>query len=104
MGSMDEIENANITSTNIGPENHGIFTAGLMLSGAGWGQGFGNYALKHSDHAYHFINGVIKAVGVELWENLPGKVCRVKRDNGLIIAVGHIVEDRWYEPRVDLKA
>lgn len=100
---MSDIENAKIMSTHLGPEDHGIFTASLLLTGPGWGQGFGNYNLKYSDHAYRFITGVLEAVGVDNWELLSGKLCRVKRDNGLIVAIGNVLENRWFEPRAVLQ-
>ncbi len=96
----DEILNARIESTHLGLEDHGIFTFMLMMKfSESSGQGFGGYALPPNAASMNIIAGIIKAVGVEKWEDLRGKYCRVKRDNGLLRAVGHIVEDRWMDMR-----
>jgi hypothetical protein len=101
-------ENAKIVNTFLGREDHGIFTASLSLAGNGWGQGFGNYSLDgpgpdntRVGHGFgiDFIAGVLTVLGVERWEKLPGTHCRVRREGGLIVAIGHIVEERWFEPR-----
>lgn len=59
-------------------------------------QSFGNWDLR-----VHGINPVIRVceiVGVESWEQLQGKHCRVVRENGLLKGIGHIVKDTWYYP------
>jgi len=93
------IENAIIKSTALGIEAVRYLTAWLYLEGEGWGQGYGGFAL--TDKAAHVcIEGVLKTLRVEKWEDLPGKAIRFKRDEpfGDISAIGHIVEDRWFEP------
>ena len=108
-----DIANARINSTMLGIEDHGIFTAWLTLSGEGWGQGFGGYALDSYDavlgrridsngYGLEFVRGVMRAVGVDSWEKLKGSLVRVEREDGLIVGIGHIVDDMWFYPR-DLK-
>ena len=122
----DEIVNAKIEKTFLGLEDHGIMTAMLTMTWGCNGQGFGGYCLKHSA-MYVFVNGVLKAVGVEQWEDLKGKYVRLHRSgtqglpsyshreaiyliakkrnlmseivyNGKIDGIGHIVEERWFYP------
>lgn len=106
-----ETINARIKSTMIGYEDHGIMTAYLMLEYDGCGQGFGGYGLDEPGldggdrmptiYCGAFIQEVLKAVGVSKWEDLPGKIIRVKKKdkwNGSILAVGNVIEDKWFYP------
>lgn len=118
---MTEIENAKIDRTAITVEDHGIFTVGVMLSGPGWAQsiparcfGSGRAITINQDGKIdfnettataetaiafrRFLCGIMAAVGAESWEDVAGKVCKIKRENGLIVAVGHIIENRWFHP------
>lgn len=92
--------NATIELTSICLESHGIPTFNLELTQGCTHQGFGNYDLRH--YGADPLFRIIKAVGVECWEDLPGKHVRIRRDKegagSRIIAIGHIVEDKWYEP------
>lgn len=94
------ISNATIDSTSIRLESHGIPTFCLHLSQGALHQGFGNYDLR--DYGADPLFQILKVVGVECWEDLPGKHMRIRRDKegagGIIRAIGHIVEDKWYEP------
>jgi hypothetical protein len=73
-----------IRSTRLGPEDHGIFTATLILDS---GSSFGGYSL---DEPFHGTNGrmvrrvgtgfgmdhvmqIMWAVGVDRWESLVGR-------------------------------
>ena len=89
-----EIENAKITTTLIGLEDHGIFSIAINFEGEGWGQGTGCYYA--SGDVERWIKGVIDVLGVQSWESLPNKLVRVKRQDGLLIAVGDIFKDKWF--------
>lgn len=105
----DEIINAKITSTHLGFEDHGMFSFMLSMQWDGTGQGFGGYRLDRYDHAQKcsvgtasgmdIIIGILNAVGVEKWEDLEGKYCRIKRAKGMIQAVGHITDGKWFDMR-----
>ncbi len=92
------IENARITDTWLGYEGHGILTAYLTIQGDGWGQSFGGYGLgPGGKHMAVFVNETLKTVGVEKWEDLNGKPIRVDHEiNGTMKAIGHIIEDKWF--------
>lgn len=108
-----EIVNAKITSTNLGFEDHAIFTFWLSLDYGNGGQGFGGYALdewvkekkKRIDSrgiGLELIRAILETVGVEKWEDIKGQYIRVKREsiwNGKIISIGHLIEDKWFEPK-----
>ena len=109
--TTQETENAIIEGTMLGIEDHGILTAFVNVKGKGWGQGFGGFSHDHGatkpiGHASlaTFVRGVLDALGVETWERLKGVTCRVRWNegkwNGSISAIGHIVEDKWFEPKV----
>ena len=107
MSRQTEIVNAKITGTMLGIEDHGIFTAYIFTEWAGSGCGFGGYSLggdtpeKASGYASAYIQRVLKTVGVEKWEDLKGKFIRVESEGlgGGIRRIGHIIEDKWFDPR-----
>ena len=109
---MAKIENATITSTMLGTEDHGILTAMLMLAGDGWGIGFGGMSFDGPEHdaagkfigrrgsafGMEWIRGLLDTLEVERWEQLPGKLVRVETEGwgGKAIAIGHPIKDRWF--------
>ena len=107
-----EIKNAIIERAVITTEDYGVLSAWLHLSYGGTGQGFGGYALylpKSFDHhkiesvAGHFIWRVMEIAGVSTWDHLKGKTIRAKTDYSRIHAIGHIVNDDWFDPVVDFQ-
>lgn len=92
----DETLNAKIEETFLGVQGHGIFTCVITFGGAGWSQGFPAYNLQTD--ASKFLLPLIKTVGAKSYEDLTGHLVRVKRDNGIIVAVGHIFDDKWFTP------
>jgi len=105
------MRNAKIMSTMLGFEDHGIFTCWLYLDYGGAGQGFGGYSfdtpindengkLIRIGGAYgaEFIRKILKTVGVDKWEQLPGKHIRVESSNTGVGRIGHIIEDQWFAP------
>lgn len=110
---MTEIKNAIITSATITNDDHGALSAWLHLDYGGTAQGFGGYALylpksfTHHDMqsvAGHFIWRCMAIAEVSEWSKLKGKTIRVKTElgwGGSILAIGHIVKDDWFEPKID---
>lgn len=103
---MSKSENASITSTFFGVEDHGILTFSITLEGDGWGQSFGGIALdswndQKNKRSEGFAPGlilmrdIISAVGATSWETLTGKYCRVERESGMISSLGHPVKNKW---------
>lgn len=100
------ITNAKISSTMLGIEDHGIMTFSLGMTMDGCGQGFGGYALDgkagkvgHSK-SIQAIRKILETVDVMKWEDLEGKLVRIRKDSefsGPIRAIGHIIEDRWFD-------
>jgi len=111
--SATTIENARIESTSISNADHGVLTAWVHLNGSGWGCGFGGYRLDSHNKAldrlfgivwgFMFLMRVMETVGVSKWEDLPGKYVRVRTQGlgGGIAAIGHLIEDKWFEPKTD---
>jgi hypothetical protein len=107
---MDKVltENAQIEYTSLGPEDHGIFTAYIGLKFKGSGQAFGGYSFDEWDKAANkrigcaygmrFIQELMETLGVRKWEDLKGTYVRVKHDWGKVHAIGHLIEERWFDP------
>jgi hypothetical protein len=91
-----EIETAQIERTLIGFEDHGIFAVSLSFKGSGWGQGTGCYALGEMDSLDRFVRGVLGALQVRQWEDLPNTFVRIRRVSDRIVGVGHLMEERWF--------
>lgn len=106
---MVETKNAKITGTMLGIEDHGILTAMLYLDYGGTAQGFGGYQLDR------YVEGQRRRVGTAAgsqftsacstrwaWtggRNLIGCHVRVRADRTKVHAIGHIIEDRWFDPQ-----
>lgn len=101
-----ETKNAVILSASIGFEDHGILTAYLRLDYGGTHQAFGGYNLqaKGGNYAGVFIARTLRVIGVDSWDQLPGKTIRVRCEYTNAHAIGHIVKDDWFNPREEFKA
>lgn len=106
------IRNAIISETRLGINDHNILDAHLILDYGEETQGFGGYALylpeSYRHHsvwgtAGHFIFRCLQIAGVEKWAELRGKAIRVKQDCSKVHAIGHILNDDWFNPSYDFK-
>lgn len=57
------------------------------------------YAAKQFDHAGLFLKRLLEVAGADDWSRLAGRPVRVRRENGLIAAVGHFIDDDWFCPK-----
>lgn len=105
------IGNARITSTMLGREDHGIMTFMIYINANNFGCGVGGYSLDEYDketktrvfraESMEAISKVLEVVGVDKWEDLPGKYIRFE-DNGwgtTITKIGNIINDKWFDMR-----
>ena len=90
----------------LGIEDHGIMTFFINIDFDGGGQGFGGYALdggggtKGDSRSILCIRKILQTVDVMKWEDLEGKYVRIKKEKeygGPIKAIGHIIEDKWFD-------
>lgn len=109
-----EIKNAVIESTRLGYKDRGMLSAWIYLKYDGGGQGFGGYSLDGvgtapkyertpSLAAGIFIKGVLKALGVDDWEELPGTPIRVDAEHTRVHGIGHYLKDDWFYPEEEFK-
>lgn len=110
---MTNKQNAIIQDTMLGEEDHGIFTCMLYLKLEIGQQGFGGYGLDEYDKiaqrridrngmGLEYIKRILDTVGVQKWEDLKGQHIRILKEDGWnspILGIGHIMEDRWFEPK-----
>jgi len=106
-----ETHNCKIGSTMLGIEDHGIMTFFVHLSGEGWGQGLGGFAIDkyggthEADRpgfgpAVTAIRKILETVGVETWEDLPGTLVRAKIEglgSSRTPIIGHYMKDQWFD-------
>ena len=104
------ISNAVIKDAQIKIDDRAKLTVWISLDYGGAGQCFGGYNLyselkSDANWAGHFIYKCMSVVGVEEWDRLKGKCVRIEHDKkglaGLIIAIGHIINDDWFNPSED---
>ena len=107
----DDVVNAIIESATIVVERGFILSSYISFDYGGAGQSFGGYVLggtagtaagRHEgpNFAAEWIMGVLRAAGVDNWSKLQGKAVRVRREKGLVTAIGHIVrDDRWFHAK-----
>lgn len=100
MANMQE-RNALITKATLELER-GFLSSWITVEWSGGGQGFGGYVLDREDipskHCGIWIRGVLTAAGVESWEDLEGKVVRIRHTLDKIHAIGHPIKDCWFTP------
>lgn len=102
---MESVSNAIITSSSVEIEDHGILTCIIGLKGNGWGASFGGYALKtdsniaSEDFTGFFIRRLLETVGGFALNGLKDKPCRIKLEDGTVVAIGHFIEDKWFNPK-----
>lgn len=102
-----EIKNAKIKSTMLGRENHGIMTFMIYASTEDFSFGIGGYGLDYYNpdkkirefnvKGLEAISKILETVGVDRWEELPGKYIRIE-DNGpgtIVSTIGNIIDDKW---------
>ncbi len=90
-------KNAKITSTMLGIEDHGIMTFRLHLDYGGGGQGFGGYGLSDNHKGIKVIKEVLRVVGVREWEDLPGKLIRVRAESSKVHSIGNALDECWLD-------
>lgn len=100
----DGITNAIIESTDLSIED-GWLDCWLHLTYGDSNQGFGGRVLyrpgdpSNVPFAGAFLTRLLRVCGVTHWDKLKGKAIRVNRQSGIIIGIGHIIEDIWLYPR-----
>ena len=97
--------NAKVVSTGLGAQEGRGLHCWLHLSWEGTGGSFGGDHWDATDEPVaslpHFIKRVLDTVGVESWEQLPGRFIRIEHDGTKVYRIGHIVEDRWFDPSAE---
>lgn len=100
-------ENAQIADVSLGIDDHCCLTFSIVLKGSGWGTCFGGYNLaffngttfKGFEKGLEALARIMDVVGVSKWEDIKGHYVRVKQEDRLVIGIGNIIKDKWFEPR-----
>jgi hypothetical protein len=105
------IENAKITNVSLTMADYCSLVFWITVEGAGWGCNIGGYKIasgmlgaKPEEFTAEHGSGLVAmmrimdAVGVNKWEDLKGKYCRVKTDGwgGTVDEIGNIIKDKWF--------
>lgn len=105
---MNNTKNAKITSVVITNADHGLLTCFVNLEHESGAQGFGGYQLytpkfPKRDHTGFFLWRIMETVGVSRIEDLKGKIVRIEGGHSKIDAIGHVIEDKWFNPSKEMK-
>lgn len=102
------IENAKITNTFLGREDHGVMTFYITVEFGGGGCSYGGYSLDgydkitkkrvYSTKGMQAICEVLDTVGVNSWEKLKGQYIRIENEGlgGTITKIGNLIKDEWF--------
>lgn len=105
-----ETKNAVIVSTSISNADYGLLSFWIGLDYGGSSQGFGGWSLYNPDfpgsanYAGLAIWRILEIVGVKKWEDLVGRTVRVRANRERVEAIGNVLVDKWFEPRVEFEA
>ena len=102
------MKTALIVSTNLGREDHGIMTFMLNIRTGSYGCMVGGYSLDEYQKStkkrifypksMEVISKILEVVGVDYWEELPGKYIRFEEGRaGIIEKIGNIIEEKWID-------
>ena len=97
-----QIKNAVINTARLEIHRGGAISATLFVTRGGRAiqQGFGGlcvFAEDGGDIGGEYIYRILKTVGVSSWDELAGKPIRIRMEGELIVAIGHFLEERWFE-------
>lgn len=103
-------ENAQVTNVSLGIDDHCCLTFSIVLKGSGWGAIFGGYNLaffngttfrgsESSEKGLEAITRIMDVIGVSKWEDIKNHYVRVKQEDKLVVGIGNIIKDKWFEPR-----
>lgn len=105
------IKNAKIRSTMLGREDHGIMTFMIYIDTDEFSCGIGGFSLDTYDKdtktrifrakSMDAISKILEVVGVDKWEDLPGKYIRFEDNSrsSIITKIGNIIDNRWFDMR-----
>lgn len=104
------IENVKITDVSLSMADHGCLTFDIAIKGNGFGCNIGGYCIGHgylgadefiaeNGHGLEAMMNIMNVVGVDKWENLKGKYCRIKTDGwgSIVKVIGNVIEDKWFD-------
>ena len=98
---MSEPVNCAISRVRVGLDSRGMGrpVIDIRFSGEAWTQSVGE-TLLDGCHMSAWTVGILTALEAETFEELLGRVVRIRRDseayNARIISVGHPVKDKWF--------
>lgn len=105
-----EILNVKIKNVTLTMSDYGCLTFYISVCGNGLSVNIGGYSIANGylgANEFRAENGnglvammkIMDVVGVERWEDLQGKYCRIK-SYGLgstVKTIGNIIEDKWFD-------
>ena len=95
----------------LGREDHGIMTFMIYIDASDFSCGIGGFSLDEYSNdvkkrifkaeSMEAISEILDVVGVDKWEDLPGKYIRFEDDGcgSTVTKIGNIINDKWFDMR-----
>ena len=102
------IQNAVIRNTRIYVEDHGVFTASILLDFGNAVTLFGGWPFdapagkvrRGVAFGAEYLRRVLEVLEVAGWEDLPRTIVRADSEDGIVRRIGHALKEKWFDPRV----
>lgn len=103
--AKDEIINVQILKPRLYVEDHGCLTFDFIIKGYGIGCCVGGYCIgkirdkSASGTGLSAMMHIMDTVGVNCWEDLDGKYCRIVDPGlgGCVTKIGNLIDDEWFD-------
>lgn len=105
-----QTENVRITDVSLSMEDQGCLTFDIFIEGKGFSCAVGGYCIGHgylgadefvaeNGYGLEAMMNIMNVVGVDKWENLKGKYCRIQSDGwgSTVKVIGNIIKDEWFD-------
>ena len=93
---METIQNAKIRYSFLGVDEEGTLYAQIGFETKG---GYTVDTAKLTFLDVNFIKEILDTLEVRSWGDLGRKYAKIKIDDRKVVAIGHIVEDKWVNVR-----
>jgi len=94
-----EINNGVIDNVQLGTVDYGYMSLVVVIKFDSVSkQAFGTHDLRYEEYGLNYLSSFLAAIGKSDFCNLIGTPVRVKRNRDKIMAIGHYLNDKWFEP------
>ena len=90
--------NGMIEHVMLGTLDYGYMSLVVGISCEGKNQSFGTHDLRYEKYGIDYLAQFLNTIDKSDFCDLVGSPVRVKKNGNKIIAIGHYLKDKWFEP------